>query len=48
MNPINLILMVLGFVLLLVAVKFNPPGYNLTAAGLASWALAVILSGIPT
>lgn len=47
MNPINLILMVLAFVLLLVSIKWNPPGYNLTAAGLASWALAVILSGFP-
>lgn len=47
MNALNLILMIFAFVLLTISVRWNPPGYNLTAAGLACWSLAVILSGWP-
>lgn len=44
---LSLILMVLAFVLLIVAsAGVNHPRFNLGWAGLAAWALAVLLTGI--
>jgi len=44
----NLIIMVFAFVFLAISVKWNPPGWNFLALGMALWCFAEILGSAGT